>query len=216
MHQTSESDSDDFDHGALIDRNDQRGQLLQKVYQTQHKRGLKCHTNLCKIFGGNTHKIRGIKPIITVRAGKVPESFHRSPFSVVAALPAQQMAKRSRPFTDEASKYTGEPKQVCKRVLALVAVRYEKSSPLISAEEETQSDVKSQINSSHASKDRLQFPSSSRNPGVTEPEASNTKVLIGCPKKNSRMHHRHRDAMSPIIPGRDKYVVNASSLFRTW
>ena len=40
--------------------------------------------------------------------GIVPESYHRSPFSVVASLvlPAQQMAKRSHPFIDEASKYT--------------------------------------------------------------------------------------------------------------
>ena len=42
--------------------------------------------------------------MITFRGGRVPELFHRSPFSVVAALVplAQQMAKRSRPFTDEA------------------------------------------------------------------------------------------------------------------
>ena len=42
--------------------------------------------------------------MITLRGGRVPERFHRSPFSVVAALVplAQQMAKRSRPFTDEA------------------------------------------------------------------------------------------------------------------
>ena len=38
--------------------------------------------------------------------GVVPESFHRSPFSVVAALVplAHEMVKRSRPFADEASK----------------------------------------------------------------------------------------------------------------
>ena len=38
----------------------------------------------------------------------VPESNHRRPLSVVATLVslAQQMAMRSRPFTDEASKHT--------------------------------------------------------------------------------------------------------------
>ena len=53
-------------------------------------------------------------------------SLHRSPFSVVAAVVplAQQMAKRSLPFTDEVSKHTGaSSKPEGKRVLALAAVR---------------------------------------------------------------------------------------------
>ena len=60
---------------------------------------------------------------------KFLESFHHSPFSVEATLvpPAQHMAKRSRPFTDEASKHTSassKSKPVGKRVLALAAVRH--------------------------------------------------------------------------------------------
>ena len=46
------------------------------------------------------------------------------------------MAKRSRPFTDEASKYTGassKSKLAGKRILALAAVRHEKSSLLFPA-----------------------------------------------------------------------------------
>ena len=78
--------------------------------------------------------------------GTVPESFRHSHFSVVAALvpSAQQMAKRSHPFTDEASKYTGassksRPENI--RVLTLAAVRHDK-------QETTQSDVKGQVNPS--------------------------------------------------------------------
>ena len=57
----------------------------------------------------------------------VPESYHRSQFSVVAfsVLRAQQIANRSHPFTDEASKYTGASslsKPESKRVLAQAAV----------------------------------------------------------------------------------------------
>ena len=46
---------------------------------------------------------------LMVLIGIVPESCHSSPFSVVATLVlrAQQMAKRSHPFTDESWKYTG-------------------------------------------------------------------------------------------------------------
>ena len=46
---------------------------------------------------------------LMIRFGIVPESFHHSPCSVVAALVplAYEVAKRGHPFTDEASKYTG-------------------------------------------------------------------------------------------------------------
>ena len=73
--------------------------------------------------------------------GIVPECLHRSPFSVVAALVplAHQM--------DEASKFSGASSKsnpLGKRVLALAAVRLEKSSLLILAQEKTQFDVKGQ------------------------------------------------------------------------
>ena len=88
--------------------------------------------------------------------GIVPESYHRSQFSVFATLvlSAQQMARKSRPFTDEASKYTGASSKsmpVGWRVLALAAVRHEKSSPSISDQEKEQSDVKVHVNRSQAS-----------------------------------------------------------------
>ena len=81
-------------------------------------------------------------------------------------LPVQQMAKGSRPFTDEASKYTG----ACKRVLTLASVRHQKSSPLISAQEKTQSDVQGQENPNQASGDRSHLPGPTRKLEVTEPD----------------------------------------------
>ena len=111
---------------------------------------------------GTLTKFMGITTIITLRGGRVPESFHRSQFSVVAAWvpPAQQMAKRSRPFTDEPSKHTGalrQSKPEGKRVLALPSVRHQKSSPVISAQEKTQSGVKDEENPNRALGDRLRF-----------------------------------------------------------
>ena len=81
-----------------------------------------------------------------ILCGIVHVSFHRSPFSVVAALvpPAQQMAKRS-----------------------------------------------------HV---RLHFPSP---PGIRKSQNQERqiwKVIIGCQKKNSRMHRRHPDATGPPRP----------------
>ena len=137
---TSESDSDDFDGGALMARNDQRDQFVQTSSSVT--------TQIMASKAKPSHKIRGIKLIITFRGGRVPGSFHRSPFSVVTALVplAYKIAKRSRPFTDEASKYTGassKSKLEGKSVLALAAVRHRKSSSLISGQEKM---------------DRLQFP----------------------------------------------------------
>ena len=70
------------------------------------------------------------------------------------------MAEKSRPCTDEASKYPGASTKslpVGKRFLALAAVRHEKGSPGTSAQEKTPSDVKGQMNSSQAPGDRLQL-----------------------------------------------------------
>ena len=61
-------------------------------------------------------------------------------------------------FTDEASKYTGESsesKPEGKRVLVLVAVRHQKSSPLISVQE-------GQKNTGQASGGQLHFPGPTR------------------------------------------------------
>ena len=110
----------------------------------------------------------------------VPASYHRSAlfsrchFGSVCSADGQEMP----PFTDEASKYTSassKSKPVSKRVLSLAAVRHEKSSPLISVQEQTQPDVKGQENPGQAPGDRLHFPSSTRNSQVTEPEASDVE-----------------------------------------
>ena len=53
---------------------------------------------------------------------------------------------------------TSKSKPEGKRVLAVAAVRHEKCSPSISAQEKTQSDVKGQENPSPAAGDRLHFP----------------------------------------------------------
>ena len=109
--------------------------------------------------------------------GVVLEPFHRSSCSVVATLIllAQHVVKRSRPFTDEASKHTGpssKSKPEGKRVLALAAVRREKSSPLIPAQETTQSDVKGQVKPSQAPGDRLHGVQHSENTKTRESRPS--------------------------------------------
>ena len=104
---------------------------------------------------------------LMVLFGIVPESHHRSPFSVVATwvLPVHQMAKARHPFPDEAWNYGG----ASSNAHALAAARHDESSPLIIARELMQSDVKGQENPSHASGDRLHFSGSTRNSQVTEP-----------------------------------------------
>ena len=144
---TSESDSEDLVFGALTDWSDQRDLWFQtKSSVTTQSWSQRPNQPLAESIGRSTDNIRGIKQIITLRGGRVLESFHHRPFSVVAALlpRAQQMAKRSRTFTDEASKYTGvSPKSnpEGKRVLALASAQHQKSSPLISVQEKTQADL---------------------------------------------------------------------------
>ena len=66
---------------------------------------------LAESLVGTLTKIRGIKQIITLRGGRDPESHPRSPRPVVATwfCPAQEIAKRSRPSADVASKCTSAP-----------------------------------------------------------------------------------------------------------
>ena len=144
----------------------------------------------------------------------ISESHHRSHFSVVATvdLLVHQMAKRSHPFADEASKFIGassnlEP--VGKRVLALAAVRHDRSSPLIIAQEKTQSDVKGHVNPGQASGDGLHFPGSTRNSRVTESEASDLEGCCWIPKRK-QMLRRHLDAMSPIMPTSRQHETDCS------
>ena len=167
---TSESDSEDFDYGAFLDRPDQRDQSFHTIVVAKGNPTLA--TSLVGTFTTFVGSNRLTRFVVAGFLGL----FHRSPFSVGAALVplAQQMAKRSHPFTDEASKYSGASsmsKPKGKRVLALASVRHTKSSPLISARETTQSDVKGQENPGQASGDRLHFTGSTRHPEVTEPEA---------------------------------------------
>ena len=67
--------------------------------------------------------------------GIVSESYHSSHLSVVATLVllVHQMAKRSHPSADEASKFPGassKSKPVGKRILALAAGRHDESRPV--------------------------------------------------------------------------------------
>ena len=88
----------------------------------------------------------------------VPESFYRSPFSVVAALVplAQQMAKSSVYRTK--LRNTQAPRQSQRRQnLRWLQCELERA-PLLSAQEKTQSDVEGQKNPGLASDERLHFP----------------------------------------------------------
>ena len=116
--------------------------------------------------------------------GTVLQSCHRNPFSVVATLVllAQQLVRRSHPFTDEASKYKG------------LALRHDKSSPLISAQE-TQSNVKDQENPN-----RLHFPGSTNKSQITEPGASDLEGDCWMAERELQMLRRLMDATSPTIP----------------
>ena len=105
------------------------------------------------------------------------ESFHRSFSSVVAALvpSARKMTKRSRHSRDQDSRVSGassKPNPEGNRALALAAVRHQKSSPLISAQEMTQSDVPRQERPGRASGDRLHSPGPTRYPEGRETVAS--------------------------------------------
>ena len=95
------------------------------------------HVGLCNVGAGTqtvvwrlirlnikrTYASANVTRIISIgtsRGGKIHESHHRNHSSVVATLVllVQQMAKRSQPFTDEASKKTGpssKPKPVGKK-----------------------------------------------------------------------------------------------------
>ena len=68
------------------------------------------------------------------------------------------------------------------RFLAPAAVRHQQSSPLISAQETMQSDVKKPENPGLASGDRLHFPGSQ----ITEPEASHLEDYYQMPKRWQR------------------------------
>ena len=85
------------------------------------------------------------------------------------------MATRSRHSRDQDSKVSvtsSKPNPEGNRALALAAVRHHKSSPLISAQEMTQSDVPRQERPGRASGDRLHSPGPTRNPEGKETVAS--------------------------------------------
>ena len=72
------------------------------------------------------------------------------------------------------------------RLPAMAAARQEKRSPLISAQEITQSDKPCQENPGQASGGRLHFPISTRNPEITEPEASEVKGFYWIERNESQ------------------------------
>ena len=103
-------------------------------------------TNIGNIFRGSAHQIRGNGDVITIRGCNNSQDYRR-PFSVVAALVplARKLAQRRRHSVDEFSKFEGASSKSIpegKRALALAAAPHQKSSPLISAQEKSQSDVK--------------------------------------------------------------------------
>ena len=106
--------------------------------------------------------------------------------------------------------------QKAKEFSRLAAVGDEKSPPLISAQENTQSDVTGQQtgqqNPGQASGDRLHSPVPTRNLKVTELEASDFEGSCWMPRKGTaEMHRRHLDATSPTISKR-KHLETACSL----
>ena len=110
--------------------------------------------------------------------GMVLESHHRSPFSAVATLVplAQQMAKRSHPFTDEASKYTGassKSKPAGKIVVALASVRYSKELTVHHRSRKDAIRCQRPGQSGQASGDRLHF---SGVPGTGRPVANGSTI----------------------------------------
>ena len=157
----------------------------RQVHLTRYNRGLKYQTNLGKIVCGNIHNTLGIKLTVTILGGRGPESYHSSPISVVATsvLLAQQMAKTSRPHTDEASGAASQSSVVSRRVLSQAAVLHQKSSQLISAQENAQSEVKGQEHPSQASGDRQHVSGSTRHPEVKESNASDVEGYHWMPKK---------------------------------
>ena len=134
--------------------------------------------------------------------------------------------KRSHTFNDEASNYTGassQSKREGKRVLALVAVRHQKKSPSISAQEkdairshrlgESRSGIGRPVaNGSTVQKKRklqdrhrvtdctAQVPRGIQKSQWQEGQIWN--VTVGCQEENSRMHRRCLVASSPEIPMR--------------
>ena len=167
----------------------------KQFHQSQSHRGLSGQINLGSITGGSIHKVRGIKQIITFRAGRVHEFHHRSHFSACATLvlPVHWTAKRSRPSADEASKFTGassKSKLVGKEFSRWLQFDMQSAgSQLCVAQEKTQSDGKGHEKPSQASGDRLHFSGSTRKPEVTETEASDVEGF-GCQKENNTVHRR--------------------------
>ena len=157
---TSESDSDEFDCGALMDRNDPRDQWFQtssSVTTPLWAQGP--NLNWQNRWWEHSQNSWG-------------QTDHHDSWWRAWVFPPQPMFSRchfwlrffgrlrreAARFTDGASKDTGassKSKLVGKRFLALATVRHEKSSPLSPAQEKMQSDAKGQENPSQASGDRL-------------------------------------------------------------
>ena len=158
----------------------------------------------------------------------VPKTVHRRPFPVVAAwVPlAQQVTKRSRPVTDEASKYIGassksmpHAKKFSRPFLNLnlnLLPRTQKSSRAgfsATAKELTsylswrKDESRCQRPESRPGIGRpiafLRFHPGDQSRGIQKspkPKRQIRKNTVRCHKEHSRMHRRHLDATSPTIP----------------
>ena len=108
--------------------------------------------------------------------------------TVVATLvlPDHQMAKRCRPFTDEALKDTGAPstsQRVGEIVLALAAVRHAKRRLNSMSRHRETCRTRFSSPTTQARGDRLHVPASTTNSHVTEPEASDLGGYCWMPKR---------------------------------
>ena len=73
-------------------------------------------------------------------------------------------------------------------------------SPLISAQEKTQSDVRGQENPSQTSGDRLHFPCVPPEIQKSRNQERQRGMIAGCQEEGSRKHRLHQDATSRKIP----------------
>ena len=188
---------------------------------------LKGQTNVGRVTDGSTQKIRGIKQIIALRGGRVPEPLSLQPTESRCRFGSACSADREEKPSDydAASKYRGASSKSTpegKSVLALAAVRHQKSPQVISFQEKTRSDVQGQENPGQESGDRLHFQ------GVQAPGDGSHEVpewlqffKAGFSGENPDSHHVVVE--QPVVEPKEKTPdgesqlrrrVNRSSIFR--
>ena len=186
------------------------------IHQSQHNRGLKGQTDLGNIVGGeHSQNFVGANKLITIRGGRVPEVFftvaHFQSLPLWFCLLCRWRREATRflmkPRITQAASPKSKPKGNKSSRAGFSAI-YRSSSPLTSAQEDTESDVKSQENPGQASGDqprlvqqsddpsqenpgqasgdRLHFTCSTRHPEVTEPDLWDLHRLLLYAKKRKQ------------------------------